>query len=69
MPNISTSRDPGNCGVCFLVCNANEVNTALRQKKPDKNKKNNKQNKQNKEKIKHKENKRRKKLNNTKRKC
>lgn len=33
MPNISTSRDPGNCGVCFLVCNANEVNTALRQKK------------------------------------
>lgn len=39
MPNISTSRDPGNCGVCFLVCNANEVNTALRQKNPDKNKK------------------------------
>lgn len=41
MPNISTSRDPGNCGVCFLVCNANEVNTALRlrPKKTDKNKK------------------------------
>lgn len=61
MPNISTSRDPGNCGVCFLVCNANEVNTALRQKKTQiKIKKKQQANKQNKEKIKHKENKRRK---------